>query len=74
MKSLNVFLLISILMSMVFQVLSYKELTNNKIQFTFKRILFLLIIFVFIVLNNLYDTDVFKAPLNFLLIMLVQSF
>lgn len=73
MKSLNVFLLISILMSMVFQVLSYKELTNNKIQFTFKRILFLLFIFVFIVLNNLYDTDVFKAPLNFLLIMLANK-
>ena len=54
----NLSLIISILISMFFQSINYRYLTDNKkINVTFNKIIYVLIIFILIVLNNKFDTD-----------------
>lgn len=69
----NLSLIISILISMFFQSINYRYLTDNKkINVTFNKIIYVLIIFILIVLNNKFDTDLLKAPIGFLLIMILN--
>ena len=69
----NLSLIISILISMFFQFINYRYLTDNKkINVTFNKIIYVLIIFILIVLNNKFDTDLLKAPIGFLLIMILN--
>lgn len=69
----NLSLIISILTSMFFQSINYRYLTDNKkINITFNKIIYVLIIFILIVLNNKFDTDLLKAPIGFLLIMILN--
>lgn len=69
----NLSLIISILISMFFQSINYRYLTDNKkINVTFNKIIYVLIIFILIVLNNKFDTDLLKAPIGFFLIMILN--
>lgn len=69
----NLSLIISILISMFFQSVNYRYLTDNKkINITFNKIIYVLIIFILIVLNNKFDTDLLKAPIGFFLIMILN--
>lgn len=69
----NLSLVISIFISMFFQTINYKYLTDNKkIKVTFNKIIYVLIIFILLILNNKFDTDLLKAPIGFLLIMILN--
>ena len=70
MKLFNINILLSSFISILFQLLNYKELSNiNKPLISFKKCLVLFIIFWLIILNNIYNLEIFKAPIAFLLIL-----
>lgn len=69
----NLSLVISILISMFFQSVNYKYLSDNKkINITFYKIINILLIFILIILNNKFDTDLLKAPIGFILIVILN--
>ena len=72
MKMFNISLCVSVLISMFFQTLTYKNLNKKDLKITFIKFIFLFLIFSLIILNNCFDTDVFKAPIGFWLIVLAN--
>lgn len=73
MRELDVSLVLSIIFSLVFQIFTYKCLLAKKtIKFSPITFLQLFILFCLIVFNNCFDTDVMKAPIGFLLILIAN--
>lgn len=74
MNLFNIKILLSSFLSLFFQLINYKVLNDKfNIKISFKKILFILIIFWLIILNSFYNTDIFKAPIGFLLIMIANK-
>lgn len=74
MEIINVVLLISIFISLFFQIVNYKYLTKlDSISFSFVKILIVTLIFCFIYICNIVNMGVFKAPICFSLIVLANK-
>ncbi len=74
MNLFNIKILLSSFLSLFFQLINYKVLNDKyNIKISFKKILFILIIFWLIILNSFYNTDIFKAPIGFLFIMIANK-
>lgn len=74
MKLFNINILLSSFISILFQLLNYKELSETKkILMNLKKYIFLFVIFWLIIINNIYNMEIFKAPIAFLLIVCSNS-
>ena len=72
MKIFNISILLSSFFSILFQLLSYKELSNKKLEFTKKNIVYFIIIFWLVIFNNVYNIEILTAPFGFLLLVMVN--
>lgn len=74
MNLFDIKILLSSFLSIFFQLVNYKVLNDKiNIKISFKNIMFILVIFWLIIFNNFYNTDIFKAPIGLLLIMLANK-
>lgn len=74
MNLLDIKILLSSFLSLFFQLINYKVLNEKiNIRISFKKLFFIAIIFWLIIFNNFYNTDIFKAPIAFLLIMIANK-
>ena len=73
MKIFNFSLVISVIITILFQILSYKELNNSEFKkISIRSFLMLLVIFILILINNCCNTSIFKAFIGFLAIIFVN--
>ena len=72
MKLFNINILVSSFISILFQLLSYKELSGKKIVISFKKFLLVFLIFWAIILNNAYNFEVLTAPVGLILLILLN--
>lgn len=74
MNSIDIWMLLSSLVGLLFTVLSYKELTFRKsFDFSFNKILSFVVILFCIILNKNYNITIFQAPLAFALLILANA-
>lgn len=74
MNLFDIKILLSSFLSILFQLINYKVLNDKlNIKISVKKFLILLILFWLIIFNNFYNTDIFKAPIGFLLIMIANK-
>ena len=69
MKLFSINILLSSFISILFQLLSYKELSGKKIVISFKKFLLVFLIFWAIILNNAYNFEVLTAPVGLILLI-----
>lgn len=73
MKIFNFSLVISVIITILLQILSYKELNNCKFKkISIRSFFVLLVIFILILINNCYNTSIFKAFIGFLAIIFIN--
>ena len=72
MKLFNINILLSSFISILFQLLNYKELSGKKIVISFKKFLLVFLIFWAIILNNAYNFEFLTAPVGLILLILLN--
>lgn len=74
MNLFDIKILLSSFLSILFQLINYKVLNNKtNIEITKKTFFYIFIVFWLIIFNSITDTDIFKAPIAFLLIMICNK-